>query len=94
MWLRAGECRVLKLAGIPPGPFPEFNYEHLTLQREPRDSLLFFYTDGLTDARNTQQAEFEAEGLPQVCGTMQRNCWATSSQPSRDLWATACNLTI
>jgi len=26
----------------------------------------------LTDARNTQQAEFEAEGLPQVCGTMQK----------------------
>jgi sigma-B regulation protein RsbU (phosphoserine phosphatase) len=38
------------------------------LQLEPGNSLLF-YTDGLTDARNTQQAEFEAEGLQQVCGS-------------------------
>ena len=68
MLLREGECRVLKVAGIPPGLFPEINYDHLTLQLEPGDSLLF-YTDGLTDARNTQQAEFEAEGLQQVCGS-------------------------
>jgi sigma-B regulation protein RsbU (phosphoserine phosphatase) len=66
--LRTGECRVLKVAGIPPGLFPEINYDHLTLQLEPGDSLLF-YTDGLTDARNCQQAEFEAEGLQQVCGS-------------------------
>jgi serine phosphatase RsbU (regulator of sigma subunit) len=32
-----------------------------------------FYTDGLTDARNGQQAEFEAEGLQQVCGSLVGN---------------------
>lgn len=66
MFLRAGECRVLQVAGIPPGLFPAINYDHLTLQLEPGDSLLF-YTDGLTDARNCQEAEFETEGLQQVC---------------------------
>jgi sigma-B regulation protein RsbU (phosphoserine phosphatase) len=30
---------------------------------------LLFYTDGLTDARNCQDAEFEAGGLQQVCGS-------------------------
>jgi len=39
MLLRAGECRVLKVAGIPPGRFPEINYDHLTLQLEPRGFL-------------------------------------------------------
>ena len=68
MLLRAGECRVLKVAGIPPGLFPEINYDHLTLQLEPGNSLLF-YTDGLIDARNTQQAECETEGPQQVCGS-------------------------
>lgn len=64
MLLRAGECRVLKVAGISPGLFPEINDDHLTL--EPGDSLLV-YTDDLTDARDTQQAEFEAARLQQVC---------------------------
>jgi len=68
MSLRAEECRVLQIAGIPPGLFPEINYDHVTLQLEPGDSLLF-YTDGLSDARNCQEAEFEAEGLQQVCGS-------------------------
>jgi serine phosphatase RsbU (regulator of sigma subunit) len=68
MLLRAVECRVLKVAGIPPGLFPEINYDHLTLQLEPGDSLLFLH-EWLTDARNCQQAEFEAEGLQQVCGS-------------------------
>jgi phosphoserine phosphatase RsbU/P len=68
MLLRAEECRVLQITGIPLGLFPEINYDHVTLQLEPGDSLLF-YTDGLTDARNCQEAEFEAEGLQQVCGS-------------------------
>ena len=68
MLVRAGECQVLQVAGIPPGLFPEINYDHLTVQLEPGDSLLF-YTDGLTDARNCHEAEFEAAGLQHVCGT-------------------------
>jgi hypothetical protein len=37
--LWAGACPVLKVAGIPPGPFREINYDHLTLQVEPRRFL-------------------------------------------------------
>jgi hypothetical protein len=52
----------------------------------------------LTDARNTQQAEFEAEGLQQGCASHAEKSMlellATSSQPCRNLWATARNLTI
>lgn len=66
MLLRGRECRVLEVAGIPPGLFPGVAYEHLTVKLEPEDSLLF-YTDGLTDARNSQDMEFEAERLQEVC---------------------------
>jgi serine phosphatase RsbU (regulator of sigma subunit) len=38
----------------------------MTTLRLAGESLLV-YTDGLTDARDTQQAEFEAERLQQVC---------------------------
>jgi phosphoserine phosphatase RsbU/P len=60
------ECRVLQTAGIPPGLFPGVVYDTITIQLEPGDSLLF-YTDGLTDTRNSQDVEFEAEGLQNVC---------------------------
>jgi sigma-B regulation protein RsbU (phosphoserine phosphatase) len=49
--LRGQEGTVLRVTGIPPGLFAEVNSEHLTVQLEPVDSLLF-YTDGLTDAQN------------------------------------------
>jgi Stage II sporulation protein E (SpoIIE) len=39
-----------------------------TLQLDPRGFLTVLH-GWLTDARNTQQAEFEAEGLQQVCGS-------------------------
>jgi phosphoserine phosphatase RsbU/P len=87
---------VLQVAGIPRGLFPEINYDHLTLQLEPGDSLLF-YTDGLTDARNCHEAEFEAAGLQQVCGSHAGNSplellgriFSTIQK-----WATARNSTI
>ena len=66
--LWAGGCPVLKVAGIPPGPFREINYDHLTLQLEPREFLTVLH-GWLTDARNTQQAEFEDEGLQQGCAS-------------------------
>jgi phosphoserine phosphatase RsbU/P len=80
MLLRAGECGVLPVAGIPPDLFPEINYDHSTLQWEPGDSWLF-YTDGLTDARNCQEAEFEAEGLQKVCGSLAGTSQAGTARP-------------
>ena len=68
MLLREGECRALQVAGIPAGLFSEITYDHLTVQLEPGDSLLF-YTDGLTDTRNCDEAEFEEQGLQRIYGS-------------------------
>lgn len=45
--LRGGDCRALQLAGVPPGLFPDVEYEEFSLQLQPGDSVLFC-SDGLT----------------------------------------------
>lgn len=42
------------------------SYDLLTVKLEPQDSILFF-TDGLSDARNLQDKEFEIAGLRELC---------------------------
>jgi sigma-B regulation protein RsbU (phosphoserine phosphatase) len=64
--LRGQECRVLHLAGVPPGLFPGMEYDQFTLPLEPGDSLLFC-TDGLTEAHNVHGMEFGLAGLQDVC---------------------------
>ncbi len=64
--LRGQDCRVLQLAGIPPGLFPGVSYDEFTLQLQAGDSVLFF-TDGLTEGRNIHDEEFGLEGLQHVC---------------------------
>lgn len=64
--LRGEECTVLQVAGIPPGLFPSVNYDELSLQLQPGDSLLFC-TDGLSDARNVRDEEFGLDGIREVC---------------------------
>ena len=66
MLLRGGQSQVLQVAGIPPGLFPDVTYDVLKVQLVEGDSVLFF-TDGLTDARNIHDEEFDAEGLKGVC---------------------------
>ena len=66
MLLRGGESHILQVAGIPPGLFPDVTYDALNLQLVPGDSVLFF-TDGLTDARNIQDEDFDVEGVREVC---------------------------
>jgi phosphoserine phosphatase RsbU/P len=63
--LRGPGCRVLQIAGIPPGLFTGVEYDDLTVELEPGDSVLF-YTDGLTDARNDDK-DFGIERLQDVC---------------------------
>ena len=65
--LRGKESQVLQVTGIPPGLFPDVSYDLLKVQLQSGDSVLFF-TDGLTDARNAEDQEFELEGLRAVCG--------------------------
>ena len=64
--LRGGETQILQVAGIPPGLFPDVKYDVLKVQLVPGDSVLFF-TDGLTDARNIHDQEFDTEGLQDIC---------------------------
>jgi sigma-B regulation protein RsbU (phosphoserine phosphatase) len=64
--LRGEGSHVLQVAGIPPGLFPDVTYDVLKVQLVPGDSVLFF-TDGLTDARNIHDCDFEVEGLRDVC---------------------------
>jgi phosphoserine phosphatase RsbU/P len=64
--LSASGCRQLALSGIPPGLFPDVNYESLTIQLKPGDSV-FFCTDGLTDAYDTRGEQFGVERLYLFC---------------------------
>jgi sigma-B regulation protein RsbU (phosphoserine phosphatase) len=64
--LRNHECRVLQIAGIPPGLFAGVSYDEFALQLQPGDSVLFC-SDGLTEARNLNDAEFGLEGVRDVC---------------------------
>ncbi len=64
--LRDNESTVLQVAGLPPGLFASATYDEFSLQLLPGDSILFF-TDGLSDARNTLDHEFGVEGIRDVC---------------------------
>jgi phosphoserine phosphatase RsbU/P len=64
--LRGNECHSMQLAGIPPGLFPSVRYDEFTIQLEPGDAMLFC-TDGITDARNIYDKEFDLHGVQEVC---------------------------
>ncbi|HEY4978048.1 MAG TPA: PP2C family protein-serine/threonine phosphatase [Candidatus Acidoferrum sp.] len=64
--LRGTGSQILQVAGIPRGLFPDVTYDLLKVQLVPGDSVLFF-TDGLTDARNIEDQDFEVERLRDVC---------------------------
>ena len=57
---------MLQVPRIPPGLFPGVRYDEFTLKLEPGDSLRFC-SDGLTEARNSNDEEFGIEGLQKVC---------------------------
>ena len=64
-------CRTLEINGIPPGLFVTANYETLTLQLRPGDSVLFC-TDGLTDAFDRNGEQFGIERLQELCNSQSR----------------------
>lgn len=66
-YLSADGCRLLELAGMPPGLFPAASYESTAIQLKPGDSVLFC-TDGLTDATSRNGEQFGIERLHQLCG--------------------------
>jgi sigma-B regulation protein RsbU (phosphoserine phosphatase) len=60
-------CQVLEIQGIPPGLFdPSVTYDISTITIAPGDSVVFF-TDGLSDAFNTDGESFGIERLQAVC---------------------------
>src|ERR1700722_1785234 len=64
--LSAGGCSVLDVSGVPSGLLPGTNYEMLTIDLNPGDSVLF-YTDGLMDASDPEDAPFGVDRLEDFC---------------------------
>jgi sigma-B regulation protein RsbU (phosphoserine phosphatase) len=54
---KSGEAVPLREGGTPLGIFPDRKYEDAGLQLEPGDRLVL-YTDGLTEAMNSEEQEF------------------------------------
>jgi len=64
--LRAsGESEWLKPAGTPLGMFPDMKYPVMDVNLEP-DDLIVSYTDGITEAVDQHDVEFEEKGLERV----------------------------
>ena len=60
--LRSGQAMPLVATGLPLGLFYTSTYEVTELRLVPGETLLF-YTDGITEARNRQDAEYGPERL-------------------------------
>jgi phosphoserine phosphatase RsbU/P len=59
-------CRILEIPGMPPGLFPDIEYDTTTLALEAGDAVVFC-TDGITDAFDTKSEPFGIERLRAVC---------------------------
>lgn len=62
---RSGQIHSLKDGGPPLGLFPDQSYENIELQLESGDRLVL-YTDGLTEARNSNGAEFGEHNVARI----------------------------
>jgi phosphoserine phosphatase RsbU/P len=70
--LSGGSCRVLEIPGMPPGLFPDIDYEATTIVLQPGDSIVFC-TDGITDAFSKENEPFGLERLQAVCDNRRRS---------------------
>ena len=59
-------CRILQLPGVPPGLFPNIDYQMCTITLEPGDHVLFL-TDGITDAFSVEDESFGAARIQEIC---------------------------
>jgi len=71
-------CRELELRGIPPGMFPETDYESQTVQLERGDSVIFL-SDGFSESQNSTGDFFGMEKVQEVCVPAEKN---TGGNPS------------
>jgi sigma-B regulation protein RsbU (phosphoserine phosphatase) len=67
--LSARGCRELELRGIPPGMFPETDYESETVQLERGDSVIFL-SDGFSESQNSTGDFFGMERVQEVCESL------------------------
>jgi sigma-B regulation protein RsbU (phosphoserine phosphatase) len=65
LFRKSGEAVPLKEGGTPLGIFPDREYEHAGLQLESGDRLVL-YTDGLTEAMNSDELEFGEQRLVEL----------------------------
>lgn len=63
--LRANGCEELALCGIPPGLFPQADYEMREIQMAAGDSVVFL-SDGLIDAMNDDGEILGVEGVKEL----------------------------
>lgn len=63
--VRQGDARQIRLEGVPLGLFPGSQYEEITLELQPGDTVLVA-SDGILEAENAAQEEFGHGGLASV----------------------------
>src|SRR5262249_47448125 len=80
LWIRGSEVSPIEATGLPVGIFCGGNYSSTQMRLNTGESLLL-YTDGLTEARDKQNAEY---GLPRLAGL------AASQSPSAQALTLAC----
>jgi sigma-B regulation protein RsbU (phosphoserine phosphatase) len=60
--LRRGECRPVRVEGVPLGLLDGMSWQETVLPLESKDLLLFF-SDGITEAANAAHEEFSSRRL-------------------------------
>ena len=60
--LRQGECRPVRVEGVPLGLLDQMSWEETVLKLESRD-LLVMFSDGITEAMNAGHEEFGSRRL-------------------------------
>jgi phosphoserine phosphatase RsbU/P len=60
--VRDGVVQSVRIAGVPLGLFPDIQYDEVTLDLVPGDTLLFA-SDGILESENTQEEEFGRDRL-------------------------------
>jgi sigma-B regulation protein RsbU (phosphoserine phosphatase) len=63
--LRGGKVQQIRAAGVPLGLFPDTQYDDVTIDLQPGDTVLFA-SDGILESENSQQQEFGIARLTAV----------------------------
>jgi phosphoserine phosphatase RsbU/P len=67
--VRDGIVQSIRVGGIPLGLYPDTEYEEITLDLEPGDTVLFA-SDGILESENAQQEEFGFDRLSAVLASV------------------------